>query len=165
MRGLVVGRFQPLHCGHEQLIRHAVAECDEVVVAIGSSTEPQSLRNPFSFEERAAMVNAVFPTVRVVGVPDIHDEARWVAHCLRITGPVERAYGNDAQTLSLFEEAGIPTSSPGLRERSAWQATKLRKQMASGDQAWRGQVPDGAEKLLDSWGAPQRLRVLAGKMG
>lgn len=163
MRGLVVGRFQPLHHGHEQLIRQAIAACGDVTIAIGSSTEPQTARNPFSFEERAAMVEAVFPGLRVVGVPDIHDEARWVAHCLRITGAVERAYGNDAQTLALFEKAGIPTSSPGLRERERWQATRLRNQMAAGDPAWRDQVPDAVEALLDAWGAETRLRILSAK--
>lgn len=30
--GLVVGKFSPLHLGHEALISHALAQCDEVVV-------------------------------------------------------------------------------------------------------------------------------------
>jgi cytidyltransferase-like protein len=37
-RGLVVGKFCPLHLGHELLIRRAQAECDELLVL--SYTKP-----------------------------------------------------------------------------------------------------------------------------
>lgn len=38
-RGLVVGKFAPLHRGHELLIRRALAECDEVVVISWANPE------------------------------------------------------------------------------------------------------------------------------
>lgn len=43
--GLVLGRFQPLHGGHLQLIEQAFSENDEVVVCIGSAqrAEPRPI--------------------------------------------------------------------------------------------------------------------------
>jgi len=46
--GLVLGRFQPLHPGHLELIHKAMQECGEVVVCIGSA----QLAEPFTIEQR-----------------------------------------------------------------------------------------------------------------
>ncbi|MDB5163891.1 MAG: Nicotinamide-nucleotide adenylyltransferase [Candidatus Saccharibacteria bacterium] len=51
--GLVLGRFQPLHPGHLELIRSAMDECDEVVVCIGSA----QLAEPFTIDERHDYLN------------------------------------------------------------------------------------------------------------
>jgi bifunctional NMN adenylyltransferase/nudix hydrolase len=51
-----IGRFQPLHLGHEAIIRKAFEISDHVLIVVGSSTASRSLRNPFSFEERRAMI-------------------------------------------------------------------------------------------------------------
>ena len=160
MRGLVVGRFQPLHGGHVQLIRLALNECSSVVVAVGSSTEPQSLRNPFTFEERRAMLQAAFPGISVVGVPDVNNDATWAAHCLTLTGPVGRAYGNDEHSLGLLEKAGVRSVRPGLVRRGDWEGTRIRELMRSGDAAWMRRVPPAVAVLLESWNAAQRLRGL-----
>ena len=38
-RGLVVGKFAPLHKGHELVIGRALADCDEVIVISYSKPE------------------------------------------------------------------------------------------------------------------------------
>lgn len=42
MRGLLIGRFQPFHLGHEYLIERIDEAVDEVVVGIGSAGESHS---------------------------------------------------------------------------------------------------------------------------
>jgi nicotinamide-nucleotide adenylyltransferase len=162
VRALVVGRFQPLHNGHVRLIRLAVEESVDVAVAIGSAAAKPSLRNPFSLEERKAMLGAVFPAVPTFGVPDVHDDTKWVAHCLAITGPVDRVYGNDEHSLSLFDMAHVATVRPGLWDRAAWEATKIRALLAEDDAAWRKAVPKDVVPLLEKWDAPRRMMMLAG---
>ena len=51
--GLVLGRFQPLHPGHLDLINIAMQECDEVIVCIGSA----QLAEPFSIKQRHNHLN------------------------------------------------------------------------------------------------------------
>ncbi len=59
-RGLVVGKFCPLHLGHEHLIRRAQQQCDELVVV--SYTEPGF--PGLDRERRAAWLRARFPELR-----------------------------------------------------------------------------------------------------
>ena len=55
-----IGRFQPFHIGHKTILNKALIAADRVLVLIGSSFEPRSLRNPFFFEEREALLRACF---------------------------------------------------------------------------------------------------------
>ena len=72
-RGLVVGKFCPLHRGHMHLIGHAVDACAEVLVI--SYTKPEFPgHDPAS---RAAWLAAVFPQVRALVV----DDGRLAALC------------------------------------------------------------------------------------
>ncbi|MHB8634383.1 MAG: adenylyltransferase/cytidyltransferase family protein [Thermoplasmatota archaeon] len=160
MRAVVVGRFQPLHNGHLALIGQAEREGAQVVIGVGSSTASETPKNPFTFVERQAMLEAALPGRPVVAIPDIHDDDRWVAHALSLTGPVERAYGNDRRTLDLFERAGVQVGTPGLVHRKEWEGRRIRLQMRTGDPAWRAQVPGPVALLLDAWNAPGRLAAL-----
>jgi nicotinamide-nucleotide adenylyltransferase len=157
VRALVVGRFQPFHKGHQALIQRALERSVNVAVAVGSTNAKSGPRNPFTFEERRAMVQAVFPGIEVVPVPDIHDATRWVDHCLSITGPVDLVYGNDEATLALFEQARVPVERPGLVERGRYEATRIRQLMVEDDPEWRKLVPPAVAALLQEWKAPQRL--------
>jgi bifunctional NMN adenylyltransferase/nudix hydrolase len=49
---VLIGRFQPLHEGHEALISQAVKSCDKLVILIGSANKPRSIKNPWTFKER-----------------------------------------------------------------------------------------------------------------
>lgn len=70
--GLVVGRFQALHAGHENMIRKAIFLCDRVGVFVGSSQESGTFQNPFSYELRREMLTDVFGnSVSVFPLPDI----------------------------------------------------------------------------------------------
>lgn len=166
MRALVVGRFQPLHKGHVALVQRALEDCQEVVVGIGSAAAKTSLRNPFSAAERRQMIAATFPQevaagrLAILDVPDIHNPPKWVAHVLSITGPVDRVFGNDDDTLALFEMANLPVARPGLVERERCEGNRIRIQLAEDDAAWRKCVPAPVAALLEQWGAGRRLRGL-----
>lgn len=78
---VLVGRFQPLHSGHCAVITQALQQAEKVVVVVGSSFAARSLRNPFTFEERKAMIHAEFGSDRVLVVPVSdypYDDNKWV---------------------------------------------------------------------------------------
>jgi bifunctional NMN adenylyltransferase/nudix hydrolase len=52
----IIGRMQPVHNGHMHLIRQASKIADEVLILIGSSFQARSPENPFTFEERQAII-------------------------------------------------------------------------------------------------------------
>ena len=70
--GILVGRFQTLHTGHEQMIQTAMALCDRVGILVGSSQEAGTATNPFSYEIREELLRLIFgERVDVFPLPDI----------------------------------------------------------------------------------------------
>ena len=70
--GILVGRFQVVHAGHEQMIRTAMALCDRVGVFIGSSQESGTSKNPFPYALRRQLLENLFGDgVEVYPLPDI----------------------------------------------------------------------------------------------
>jgi len=57
---IFIGRFQPFHTGHESVIRKALQLSDKVMVLIGSAYQPRTVRNPWNFNEREALMRSVF---------------------------------------------------------------------------------------------------------
>ncbi len=53
---VLIGRFQPLHNAHLEIIKRCTALTDHLVVIVGSSKQPRTYKNPFTFEERAQMI-------------------------------------------------------------------------------------------------------------
>ena len=54
--GLVVGRFQPLHKGHELMIESALDSCNKVIVMIGSAQASGTPENPLNWADRATII-------------------------------------------------------------------------------------------------------------
>jgi len=82
---VVIGRFQPLHFGHQRLIEEALRAADRVIVVVGSDRKPRSFKNPFTFDERERMVRSCLRSteqmrVSVVGVGDSpYNDQLWIA--------------------------------------------------------------------------------------
>ena len=81
---ILIGRFQPFHNGHAALLSHALETATRVVVLLGSAFAARNAKNPFSWEERAAMIGCTLgeaQRTRVTFLPmrDYYDDARWAA--------------------------------------------------------------------------------------
>jgi len=80
-----IGRFQPFHNGHKDVIETALQQADRVAVVIGSHDRPRSPKNPWTSEERAYMIRRCFPEdewnrLSFVPVVDhIYNFDRWLA--------------------------------------------------------------------------------------
>ena len=55
-----VGRFQPFHNEHKRIIDIALQKSKNVLVLVGSAGKARTIRNPFTFEERADMICGSF---------------------------------------------------------------------------------------------------------
>ena len=69
--GLVLGRFQGLHKGHEAVIRRALSVCEKVLVMIGSADKSGTAHDPFPADLRAEMLQAAFPRLAKSGRVEI----------------------------------------------------------------------------------------------
>lgn len=85
---VVIGRFQPWHNGHAALLRQALTCAPKVAVVIGSARRARSAKNPFTFDERVAMITASLTEearacVTFIPVRDYFDDERWAARVQR----------------------------------------------------------------------------------
>ena len=58
---IFIDRFQPFHLGHKAAIDRALELAERVIVLVGSASRPRSLRNPFTWPERSAMILGAYP--------------------------------------------------------------------------------------------------------
>lgn len=69
--GIIVGRFQGIHSGHEKMIGAALSVCGEVGVLVGSSQESGTVKNPFTYETRRQMLERIFgDRIKIYPLPD-----------------------------------------------------------------------------------------------
>ena len=79
---VIVGRWQLFHKGHETLLNAALQLPGQVIVVIGSAYHARDARNPFTWQERQAMLQSVLsdadkPRVQFLPVRDYFDDERW----------------------------------------------------------------------------------------
>jgi bifunctional NMN adenylyltransferase/nudix hydrolase len=100
---VLIGRFQPFHNGHAALLKKALEIAGQALVALGSAHQARSVRNPFTWEERAAMIGASLDKaaaerVRFIPVRDCYDDRRWAA---TVTKEVQAHGGKSARRVAL----------------------------------------------------------------
>lgn len=49
---VMIGRFQPVHLAHLQVIRRALDVADRLIVVVGSFNASPTVRNPWTAQER-----------------------------------------------------------------------------------------------------------------
>jgi bifunctional NMN adenylyltransferase/nudix hydrolase len=65
---VIIGRFEPFHNGHKANIDQALLIADHVQILVGSSFQPRTIKNPFTFDERKeAIQNTIGPPQKVPG--------------------------------------------------------------------------------------------------
>ena len=166
MRGLLVGRFQPFHNGHEkvvEMIRRGRPEA-ALILAIGSAEESYTWKNPFTAGERFEMIDrtvgeAEGARVHVVPIPDIRRHAQWVRYLESQLPNFDRVYTNNPLTRLLFERAGYVVEKPPLYSRPKFEGEHIRQLLAT-DRGWKPLVPPPVADYLTEIEAPHRLAML-----
>jgi nicotinamide-nucleotide adenylyltransferase len=165
-RGLLIGRFQPFHAGHAQVVAalRAARPDEPLVLGIGSAQESYTWKNPFTAGERFEMIERAIagaPAGRtlVVPIPDIQRHAQWVAYVESLLPPFERVYTNNPLTRLLFERGGYAVESPALVDRARFEGEHIRTCLAE-DEGWKPLVPAPVASYLSEIRGPERLRTL-----
>jgi nicotinamide-nucleotide adenylyltransferase len=151
MRALFVGRFQPFHKGHLRVIKDILKENDFVVIAIGSSQEKGTEKNPFSFEERKKMIeialkNEGIENFKIIAVPDVFDDKKWVS-LIKKQADFDVVYSRNPWTIRCFRDAGITVKKHRLYKKSELSGTNIRKNMKKG-RPWKHFVPKAVFNFL-----------------
>lgn len=163
--GLICGRFQTFHKGHERLVDTGLLLCDRLLILIGSSQECGTERNPFNINTRTKILKAIYgdrPEIMIYGLADMTNEndirPEWGRYLLNNTdryihkNPELMIYGNDESRSAWFskEDLGNTTELIVNRHIMPISATMVREAMAKDNRKlWMSYVNPKLHKYYD----------------
>lgn len=145
---LFIGRFQPFHLGHLSVVRAALTRHQRVIIAIGSAQYANTTDNPYSYEDRVAMIRAALnedeidpARTPICALPDIHDNERWVAHVRKLAPPFDAVITGSNHVRRLFEEEGQTPVEP-ITFLEGISGTRIREAIKKERSEWKKWVPN-----------------------
>lgn len=162
--GLLVGRFQTFHKGHQHLVDTGLMLCDRLLILVGSAQEYGTERNPLNIQTRIDMLKAIYTTDRVMiyALSDLTDEndirPEWGRYVLDnadryiYKAPELMIYGNDESRSRWFDTEDIKNTSEFIVNRGAIpiSATALREMMVKDERReWMQWVDPKLHKMYD----------------
>ena len=150
--GLIIGRFQPFHNGHLEVLRKIFYECDHVTIGIGSAQYSHTEKDPFTAGERYLMIAEAlrsegYRNFYIVPIEDLNRYSVWVSQVESMCPPFTVVYSNNPYTRRLFLEAGYEVRDSPLYNRSEYSGTEVRKRIREGSE-WEHLVPDAVAKVI-----------------
>jgi len=82
--GIILGRMQPIHIGHQSLIDKVISDDFTPIVILGTAQEFGTKKNPYHPLERIHMVKLVYPDIRVYAMDDTEDWDKWFTNLVDI---------------------------------------------------------------------------------
>lgn len=163
---LVIGRFQPLHKGHMDMIEKCAEGSSHLIIGIGSAQYSNTMENPFTAGERYLMISSALrdegiDNFSIVPVDDLNNYPMWVDHVVSVVPPFQNVYTNNPVTKQLFEDAGYEVRSSPWYNRDTYSGTEIRRRMVN-DLEWRSLVPDSVSKVIDDIDGVARMKRIAG---
>ncbi len=108
----VIGRFKPLHNGGASMLDALCENADRVIIGLGSSNK-YDLRNPFTVEESAGMIQAylsprysnyeLIPIPDFGHLPDFRDGEEWSRYARNKLGRLDYFVTGNEYTASLLK--------------------------------------------------------------
>ena len=86
---VLIGRFQPFHNAHLEIVKRATALTDKLIVITGSANQPRTYKNPFTSREREQMIHeatrGLTLQITVEANPDtIYNDQAWAVRVQKI---------------------------------------------------------------------------------
>lgn len=163
--GLICGRFQTYHIGHESLTNMGTQLCDRILILIGSSQECGTERNPLNINTRTKMLKEIYgdsPEIMIYALSDLTDEndirPEWGKYLLENVDryiykvPELMITGDDEERNHWFAREDVVDMSQLIvnRGRIPISATQVRKLMVMDDRKeWMKWVNPKLHKMYD----------------
>lgn len=163
--GLICGRFQTFHKGHEKLVDTGLLLCDRLLILIGSSQECGTERNPLNINTRTKMLREIYgdsPNIMIYGLADMTNEddicPEWGRYLLDnvdryiYKNPDVMIYGNDESRSAWFDKKDLKNTTELIINRAELpiSATMLRQLMLEDNRKeWMKWVNPRLHKMYD----------------
>ncbi len=154
--GVIVGRFQHIHIGHEKLINIGLSLCNKLLVFIGSSNESETKRNPYDVNYRKKLISTIYSDevesgkIIIKPLPDFKDSTKlspeWGKYVLSEAEDILNnipsciIYGKDKDIFKCFDKKTVENLTEIYVDRKSMQisATKMREFLINDNEfEWR----------------------------
>lgn len=169
VRGILIGRMQPVHNGHMEVIKQILNEVDEIIIGIGSAQASHELKDPFTAGERVVMMSQALAErdidpsrYYIIPMQDINFNAIWVSHVKMLTPPFNIVYSGNPLVKQLFSEEGYEVRQPPLYDRLHLSGSEVRRRILN-DENWQELVPKASVDLIREINGVERLKNLSVK--
>ncbi|MFA6226293.1 MAG: nicotinamide-nucleotide adenylyltransferase [Methanoregula sp.] len=163
-RGFYIGRFQPYHNGHHEVLEHIAEEVDEIIIGIGSAQLSHKVDNPFTAGERVLMITRALESLGcpyyVIPIEDVQRNSLWVAHVRSMTPPFDLCYSSNPLVVRLFTESGVKVQSLAMYERDTLSGTKIRERILN-NKPWKKLLPPAVVQVIREIDGAERLCQIA----
>ncbi len=157
---LFIGRFQPLHNGHLQVIEEILKSGEKLIIGIGSSQKSHTQTNPLTFDERKSLIESVVKNAEIIAIPDINNPKEWFNHVNKLVGSYSKIYtGSDLVKNCYYLKYSPSSLRPELVEINKTIdicASQIREKVKN-DQPWENMVPSQVANNLASLDLKSRL--------
>ena len=167
MRGLMMGRFQPFHLGHLDLVKQILSECDEVVIAITSSQFNYLEKDPFTASERIEMIHQALKEATVdlskcfiIPIENQFNIVTWASYLKSILPQFNKVYSGNEYVSMLLADAGVQVIAPKFLDRDRYNATNIRNLIAE-DKDWQNFVPSAVVNVIKKINGVNRLKIIS----
>jgi len=167
MRALMMGRFQPFHLGHLDLVRQILKECDEVIIAITSSQFNYLEKDPFTAGERIEMIhNSInqsdvdLTRCIILAIENQFNIAMWSAYLKSMLPHFDRVYSGNDYVEMLLADSDIKVVKPLFFNREQYNATKIRSMIIANDN-WERLVPEAVADFIKKINGKNRLKIIS----
>jgi nicotinamide-nucleotide adenylyltransferase len=164
MKALFIGRFQPFHNGHLQVIQSIAATYDEIIIGIGSAQYSHTLENPFTAEERKQMIQETLTVYHIhnysiIEIPDINNLKKWVTYVSSRIPSFNVVISNSELTQQLFSEKGYLVKGTPSFDRTHLSGYEIRKRIKENN-PWESFVPQPVIHIIKKINGVKRIQSI-----
>jgi nicotinamide-nucleotide adenylyltransferase len=168
MAAAMIGRFQPFHKGHLELVRQILNENNEIIILIGSSQANYTIKNPFTAGERVWMIrNSLIEAkidmskVFLVNVTDDENNVKWFSNIRSVSPPFKVIYTGNNFVKTLLKRETVIIKEPKLFEKNLLKGTVIRKLILEDNAKWQELVSEAVRKIFSEIDAVERIRTIS----
>jgi nicotinamide-nucleotide adenylyltransferase len=142
-----IGRFQPFHKGHKNVVEKYKDK--GLVLVIGSSEKSRTDENPLNVDERKEIIRECFPGISIFEVEDRESDKEWKKEVLDKTEAEEIISGNERVRKIFSNSKDVKAIDPDMLKPDIYSGNEVRRRINSGGE-WSYLVPECVrEKLRD----------------